>query len=81
MQSVEWDDTHGLVKINPLAWWSRERVLEHLAAHDLPYNRLLDEGYASVGCQPCTSPSSRAKMNARVAGVAAPRPSAGSTTV
>ena len=56
VQSVEWDDTHGLVKINPLAWWSRERVLEHLAAHDLPYNRLLDEGYGSVGCQPCTSP-------------------------
>ncbi len=56
VQSVEWDATHGLVKINPLAWWTRERVLEHLAQHDLPYNPLLDEGYASVGCHPCTSP-------------------------
>ena len=56
VESVEWDGTHGLVKINPLAWWPRARVFQHLHDNDLPYNPLLDEGYASVGCQPCTSP-------------------------
>lgn len=53
--SVEWDSVHGLTKINPLAWWPRARVFEHLHSHDLPYNPLLDDGYASVGCRPCTS--------------------------
>lgn len=56
VESVEWDGEHGLVKINPLAWWPRARVFEHLHDNALPYNPLLDEGYASVGCQPCTSP-------------------------
>jgi len=56
VQSVEWDPGHGLVKINPLAWWPRARVFQHLAENDLPHNPLLDEGYASVGCRPCTSP-------------------------
>lgn len=55
VESMEWDATHGLVKINPLAWWTRARVLEHLRSHGLPYNPLLDDGYASVGCRPCTS--------------------------
>ncbi|MGH1340212.1 MAG: phosphoadenylyl-sulfate reductase [Nannocystales bacterium] len=55
VESVEWDSVHGLVKINPLAWWSRARVFEHLHSHKLPYNPLLDDGYASVGCRPCTS--------------------------
>ncbi len=55
VESVEWDAVHGLVKINPLAWWPRARVFEHLHSHNLPYNPLLDDGYASVGCRPCTS--------------------------
>ncbi len=55
VESVEWDAAHGLVKINPLAWWSRPRVLQHLRSRELPYNPLLDDGYASVGCRPCTS--------------------------
>lgn len=55
VESVEWDAVHGLVKINPLAWWPRARVFEHLRSHDLPYNPLLDDGYPSVGCRPCTS--------------------------
>ena len=55
VESVEWDSAHGLIKINPLAWWPRARVFEHLHSHGLPYNPLLDDGYASVGCRPCTS--------------------------
>lgn len=56
VETVQWDSRNGLIRVAPLAWWSRDRMWQHLLAHDLPYNRLLDQGYASVGCAPCTSP-------------------------
>jgi phosphoadenylyl-sulfate reductase (thioredoxin) len=52
---LEHDAVHGLVKINPLAGWTRERVWDHLTAHDVPVNVLHAHGYPSVGCLPCTS--------------------------
>jgi phosphoadenosine phosphosulfate reductase len=52
---VEWNPRHGLVKINPLAGWTRRQVWDYIVAHELPYNTLYDDGYASVGCAPCTS--------------------------
>lgn len=51
---VEWNAKHGLVKINPLATWTRQKVWDYIVRHDLPYNPLYDEGYLSIGCQPCT---------------------------
>lgn len=51
---VEWNARHGLVKINPLATWTRRRVWDYIVANELPYNPLYDDGYASVGCAPCT---------------------------
>lgn len=53
-QAVEWDDLHGLVKVNPLVEWSQEQVWEYIRARNVPYNRLHDRGYASIGCAPCT---------------------------
>jgi phosphoadenosine phosphosulfate reductase len=50
-------DVRGLVKINPLATWSDEDVWSYIRAHDVPYNPLLDRGYLSIGCQPCTQPT------------------------
>jgi len=44
----------GLVKINPLADWSREQVESYVEAHSVPINRLHREGYPSVGCEPCS---------------------------
>ncbi len=44
-----------VVKVAPLARWSRKDTWGHLFAHELPYNRLLDEGYTSIGCEPCTA--------------------------
>lgn len=44
-----------IVKLNPMANWSREAVWEYLHAHRIPYNPLHDSGYRSIGCQPCTS--------------------------
>jgi phosphoadenosine phosphosulfate reductase len=49
-----WDDAHGLIKMNPLADWSLERVQAYLAANDIPVNALHARGFPSIGCQPCT---------------------------
>jgi phosphoadenosine phosphosulfate reductase len=51
---AEWDATLGLVKINPLADWSLERVEAFVAANDVPINALHAKGFPSIGCQPCT---------------------------
>ncbi|MDE2624428.1 MAG: phosphoadenylyl-sulfate reductase [Betaproteobacteria bacterium] len=49
-----WDEEHGLTKFSPLADWSQEEVWTYLRAHHVPYNALHDQGYASIGCSPCT---------------------------
>ncbi len=53
---VEWDQSHGLVKLNPLAHWTADEVWQYIHLHELPYNPLHDEGYTSIGCMPCTRP-------------------------
>jgi phosphoadenosine phosphosulfate reductase len=45
-----------ILKLNPLANWSREKVQAYLDAHDLPRNELASRGYRSIGCMPCTRP-------------------------
>jgi phosphoadenosine phosphosulfate reductase len=52
----EFDAAHGLEKFNPLAAWSKAAVWEYIRSHEVPYNRLYDEGYRSIGCAPCTRP-------------------------
>ena len=52
----EFDAVHGLEKLNPLAAWSEEQVWAYLREHRVPYNRLYDQGYRSIGCAPCTRP-------------------------
>jgi phosphoadenosine phosphosulfate reductase len=53
---IELDARRGIVKLNPLADWSEKDVWRYIFEHDLPYNPLHDEGYASIGCAPCTLP-------------------------
>jgi phosphoadenosine phosphosulfate reductase len=48
------DAAHGMVKFNPLADWSEEDVWQYLRDHQVPYNPLHDQGYPSIGCEPCT---------------------------
>lgn len=55
-QLVERDPKFGLVKINPLADWSEKDVWDHVFKHQVPYNPLHDQGYPSIGCEPCTTP-------------------------
>jgi phosphoadenosine phosphosulfate reductase len=54
---LHWDEKHGLWKANPLADWTERDVWNYIAKHDVPYNRLHDQGYASIGCTHCTLPS------------------------
>ncbi len=48
------DARNGLIKINPIADWSGEEVWSYIRRHDVPYNRLHDKGFPSIGCAPCT---------------------------
>lgn len=43
-----------IVKLNPMAEWSRGAVWKYIHDHKIPYNPLHDQGYRSIGCQPCT---------------------------
>ncbi|MET1132422.1 MAG: phosphoadenylyl-sulfate reductase, partial [Aeromicrobium sp.] len=51
---VTWDEKNGLVKINPLADWTFDQVLDYANEHDVILNPLLNDGYPSIGCAPCT---------------------------
>jgi phosphoadenosine phosphosulfate reductase len=52
---VKWDKKFGLVKISPLAGWTKKDVWRRILDAKVPYNPLHDQGYPSIGCQPCTS--------------------------
>ncbi len=45
-----------LTKFNPLANWTSRQVWDYIRAYDVPYNALHDQGYLSIGCEPCTRP-------------------------
>jgi thioredoxin-dependent adenylylsulfate APS reductase len=52
---LEIDRVHGgIVKVNPIADWTRDDVLRYVREHDVPINRLHADGYPSVGCAPCS---------------------------
>lgn len=52
---VEIDAAHGgMIKVNPIADWTRDDVLDYVKAHDVPLNRLHAQGFPSVGCAPCS---------------------------
>jgi phosphoadenosine phosphosulfate reductase len=51
---VEWDENNGLIKINPLINWTETEVWDYIREHNIPYNLLHDQGFPSVGCEPCT---------------------------
>ena len=54
---VGWDRKFGLVKISPLANWTRKDVWERITRDRVPHNSLHDQGYPAVGCWPCTQPA------------------------
>ena len=53
-QVVDWDRRNGMVKVNPLARWTQDDVDAYIERHGILTNPLLADGFASVGCFPCT---------------------------
>jgi phosphoadenosine phosphosulfate reductase len=51
---IGWDEAKGKVKVSPLARWSDQEVQRYVARHGVLVNPLVDDGYLSVGCRPCT---------------------------
>ena len=51
---VGWDKKFGLVKVSPLANWTKKEVWNLITKENIPYNPLHDQGYTSIGCKPCT---------------------------
>jgi phosphoadenosine phosphosulfate reductase len=56
LEHAAWDWEHRVLKVAPLADWSRPQVWEYLKAHNVPYNPLHERGYPSIGCTHCTAP-------------------------
>lgn len=54
---VGWDESFGLVKVNPLVMWTDDDVDSYLAQHGLPVHPLMHAGYRSIGCAPTTRPT------------------------
>ena len=54
VETLEWDDANGLLKLSPLARWSADDVWAYVRAHGVPYHPLHDRGFPSIGCAPCT---------------------------
>lgn len=52
---VQWDELNGLIKVNPIAPWSDDEFNAYIAQRHLLQNPLVDVGYLSIGCEPCTS--------------------------
>lgn len=50
------DPKFDLIKVNPLANWSKDQVWDYIRAHDVPTNPLHEQGFPSIGCWPCTRP-------------------------
>jgi len=51
---IEWDENNRMFKLNPLGDWPEEKVWNYIRKHRVPYNKLHDQGYPSIGCAPCT---------------------------
>ena len=47
---------NDIIKVNPLLNWTWDQVWNYIKENDIPYNNLLDNGYPSIGCEPCTRP-------------------------
>lgn len=54
MQLVEYDEVNNVIKLNPLLTWNEQDVWDFIKTNKVPYNKLHDQGYPSIGCAPCT---------------------------
>ena len=54
MPALEYDEANNIVKYHPLLYWTTEDVAAFITENNVPYNPLQDNGFVSIGCQPCT---------------------------
>lgn len=51
---IEWDNANKVIKVNPLLKWTEKDTWNYIKDNNVPYNKLHDKGFASIGCSPCT---------------------------
>lgn len=54
MEIIEWDENFKVIKVNPLIEWSEKDVWDYIHKNSVPYNKLHNQNYPSIGCAPCT---------------------------
>ena len=54
-EHIEYDERYNVSKINPLIDWTHDEVWNYIKENNLPYNKLHEKGYPSVGCTHCTT--------------------------
>ena len=54
MRKMERDEGNDMMKFNPLMDWTEDDIWDYITENDVPYNALHDQGYPSIGCEPCT---------------------------
>lgn len=54
LTTFEWDETHQIIKYNPLLHWKANELIEFITNNQIPYNNLHKKGFVSIGCAPCT---------------------------
>ena len=52
--AIEWDEGNGIMKVNPIIEWTNDDVWAYIRENKIPYNKLHDKGFPSIGCAPCT---------------------------
>lgn len=54
MPRIQWDENFEVIKVNPLIDWTYDDVWSYIKDNKVPYNKLHDQGFPSIGCAPCT---------------------------
>jgi phosphoadenosine phosphosulfate reductase len=62
LQLVEWGWKYQVLKVSPLFKWERPEVWDYIQKNDVPYNRLHEQGFPTVGCTHCTAPVPGSKL-------------------
>ena len=68
---MSWDAKRHLIKVAPIATWTDDDLMRYVELNNLMINPLLEEGYTSIGCEPCTiKPIGSDSRSGRWAGLA-----------
>ena len=54
MQMFEYDEGNDVIKVSPIISWDEDDVWNYIKENKVPYNKLHDQGFPSIGCAPCT---------------------------